>query len=601
MTASPSVPRFSRLRWQLTFSHLKAVALTVVLMIAIQQLAVSFWLTRQDRPDDAAARDARTVSAMIGGLAARTDPTATADLDVVLRAIARGDLRPSGAAGWSSDSQESAQWQADHSDESGSGESGWGPPWATPASLRDLAYIVVTDANGHLRAGATPDGVRPDPVLDPAWDQLIARALSGEQNTQRLAYVRSNAPGAPSAETDEPATLGAYPIFDATQRPLGVVVVAKRTVQPPPSARSIGMTLIAIGAAATALVLLAAPFAVAPAAGVAYLLSRNLVKRLERLGAAAEALAAGNLTRRVEEGPPDEVGQLTRRFNRMTDQLRATLSELEQARANAEAALATKRDLVANVSHELRTPLALIRSHVESLLMHRPSNHAKGANGSHTPDRSDAREIEDYLAVIQRETDHLSRLIDDLFALSTAEAGALPLMLEGVPLAEVAQEVVDSVAPVARRERRVIVVFEDASGDRAAAHAWADRQRLVQILGNLIRNALRHTPAGGMIAVRTQMHETHGTHATLIVEDTGEGIPPERLPHVFQRFYRGGEGRDRASGGAGLGLAIVKELVEAMDGTVAVESEVGRGTRFIISLPLAVNSSQTGHTTAALR
>ena len=116
------------------------------------------------------------------------------------------------------------------------------------------------------------------------------------------------------------------------------------------------------------------------------------------------------------------------------------------------------------------------------------------------------------------------------------------------------------------------------------AAALADRRRVVQVLGNLVRNALRHTPPGGLIAVRAERQDGR---ASVTVEDTGEGIPPDQLPHIFERFYRGDAARDRASGGAGLGLAIVRELVEAMGGYVAVESAPGEGSRFSFSLPVA--------------
>src|SRR5690606_22332698 len=183
------------------------------------------------------------------------------------------------------------------------------------------------------------------------------------------------------------------------------------------------------------------------------------------------------------------------------------------AKARTEAALRAKRELVANVSHELRTPLALIRGHVESLLMHDADGVRQG----------------EYLMVLQRETEHLSRLIDDLFALSTAEAGALPLEIEPIALGEIVEEVVNSIRPIARRERQISV---SAVVEPTLPPALADRQRVVQVLGNLVRNALRHTPEGGLIAVRAERQDDH---ALVTVEDTGEGIPPDRLPHVFER------------------------------------------------------------------
>jgi signal transduction histidine kinase len=250
----------------------------------------------------------------------------------------------------------------------------------------------------------------------------------------------------------------------------------------------------------------------------------------------------------------------------MADQLAVTIAELEAQKRRAEALLQSKRDLVANVSHELRTPLASIRGHLESLLMRGEAVDARG--------QAD-------LAVIHREAERLGGLIDDLFTLSTAEAGALSLTPRPVALGDVVEEVAASFRSVARRERRVMVV---AASQPDLPPALADRERVVQVLGNLLRNALRHTPEGGLISLRA---EARDGRALVAVEDTGVGIPADELPHVFERFYRGDGARDRASGGAGLGLAIVRELVEAMGGTVAVESVVGEGSRFSFTLPLA--------------
>jgi signal transduction histidine kinase len=258
----------------------------------------------------------------------------------------------------------------------------------------------------------------------------------------------------------------------------------------------------------------------------------------------------------------------------MADQLAGTVAELEAEKGHAEAALRAKRELVANVSHELRTPLASIRGHTESLLMR-----GEGRDG-------EARG--EYLKVIHRETEHLSRLIDDLFVLSTAEAGALPLILEPVAISGAIDEAASSLRPVARSERRITIVTEV---DTDMPPAMADRQRVVQVLGNLLRNALRHTPEGGLISVRAVRR---GGHAVVTVEDTGAGIAADQLAHVFERFYRGDAARDRASGGAGLGLAIVRELVEAMGGEVSAESVVGQGSRFSFTLPLAMDASDDG-------
>jgi signal transduction histidine kinase len=222
---------------------------------------------------------------------------------------------------------------------------------------------------------------------------------------------------------------------------------------------------------------------------------------------------------------------------------------------------------VANVSHELRTPLASIRGHTESLLLRRDLA---------------GDEPRTYLEIIHRQTEQLSRLIDDLFLLSTTEAGALTLVLRPVALGEVVEEVTSSIRSAARAERGVSLLAEV---DPSLPPVLADRHRLAQVLANLVRNAVRHTPEGGLVAVRAGQHDAQ--LAVVSVEDTGEGIPPDELEHVFERFYRADPSRDRRSGGAGLGLAIVRELVAAMGGDVSVESTVGEGSRFSFTLPLA--------------
>jgi signal transduction histidine kinase len=184
------------------------------------------------------------------------------------------------------------------------------------------------------------------------------------------------------------------------------------------------------------------------------------------------------------------------------------------------------------------------------------------------------------MRIVQAEIDRLSHLIEDLFALATNEAGGLPLTLAPVDVGAVVAEAVESVREVARRERQVTVI-NGVPDDLPPV--LADRQRVGQVLANLLRNALRYTPAGGLVSVSA---EPQPAHVLVSVADTGLGIPPEALPHLFDRFYRADAARDRDSGGAGLGLAIVRELVEAMGGRVGVESKLGQGSRFWFTLPI---------------
>ena len=501
----------SRLRWQLTLSHLAAIAVTLVSMIAAVLIIASTWSARQSNPANEPAQDAEIVASSIGGMVVRdlAGPKApgsgSTELSGVLASIVRGDL--------------SLQT---------------GPPFVPVqarryswfgSALRNLAYVAIVGRDGRTVASSEPSGAAFAPPEQSEWSSLVNAALTGERDPSRLVAVLSGG---------EPATLGAYPVVDGSGRVVAAVLVAETSLPSPSGFTDFWHELVFFSAASIAVLAGASVFALISSSLVGYLLSRRLVGRLERLGRAAESLAEGDLSRRVDEGPDDEIGQLSRRFNSMADRLEGTMAELAAEKQHAEAALHAKRELVANVSHELRTPLASIRGHTESLLM-------RGAG----PNEDGRRE---YLEVIHRETEHLSRLIDDLFALSTAEAGALPLSLGRVALGEVVDEVADSIRSVARSERHITIVTQVNPN---LTPVLADRQRVMQVLGNLVRNAVRYTPEGGLISIRALSNDGH---AEVTVEDTGLGIPPDQLPHVFERFYRGDDARDRASGGAGLGL-----------------------------------------------
>jgi signal transduction histidine kinase len=537
------IGRFHRLRNQLIASHLIAIASTLVAMVMAIVLIAGSWFARQRAALSEPTQEAQTVANAIGGLLSA--PASAGDLNVVLRSLAHGELQVSGGFG------SYAAW--------------WGRrnPFIG-AALQNIDYIVVVSPDGTELGSSTPVGAAFTPPERREWGPLIQAALTNPPDVHRLVALR---PGA------QPAALGSYPVLGQDGLPMAIVILASHSAPSVSAGANFFHSLLFAGAASAALLAGASVFALISAGLVGYLLSRRLVSRLERLGQAAEALASGDLGQRVEEGNPDEVGQLARRFNAMAERLAQTVDELTATRDRTEAALKAKRELVANVSHELRTPLALIQGYVESLSM--PATESRSATDA------DADLRREYLAVVARETERLGQLIDDLFALSTAEAGALPLALEPVALSELVQETGASLQPIAWRERQITIATSTPEG---LPPARADRQRVIQILSNLVRNALRHTPQGGLIALRV---ERQGEWIAVSVEDTGEGILPEHLPHIFERFYRGDEGRDRASGGAGLGLAIVRELVEAMGGQVSVESEVGQGSRFSFRLPIA--------------
>jgi signal transduction histidine kinase len=246
----------------------------------------------------------------------------------------------------------------------------------------------------------------------------------------------------------------------------------------------------------------------------------------------------------------------------------------EEERAKAERANQSRRELIVNVSHELRTPIASIRGHVESLLMEMEEE-----AGGNAPDPT---ELRNYLNIVQRETEQLSVLVEDLLSLARMDSDELHLDIGPVVAGEVVEEVYATMAPLASRERQVTLIRKVAP---MLPLMLADRQRLIQVLLNLIRNAITYTPQGGIVSITVERADAD--YLALVVADTGIGIPNDDLERVFERFYRTDTSRARSSGGFGLGLAIVRDLVNAMGGSITVESKVGEGSCFRVLLRIA--------------
>jgi two-component system, OmpR family, phosphate regulon sensor histidine kinase PhoR len=245
--------------------------------------------------------------------------------------------------------------------------------------------------------------------------------------------------------------------------------------------------------------------------------------------------------------------------------LESARAEAATEHARADVADRSRRDLVLNVSHELRNPLATVRAHVDTLR----------GDGTEEPGEEDRMR---YLDVLSRETDRMATLVDELLTLASADTGRLELEMRAVNAGEVATQVHDAMAPLAWRERHIRLLC-DADGGPAV---MADRGRLAQVLMNLVRNAITHTPEGGMVAIDVRPEDDRLVQ--LIVSDTGAGIEPEEAAKIFDRFYRTDESRSRATGGFGLGLAIAREMVVAMGGRITVDSKPGQGSRFTVTL-----------------
>jgi signal transduction histidine kinase len=274
--------------------------------------------------------------------------------------------------------------------------------------------------------------------------------------------------------------------------------------------------------------------------------STSLVTVME----AADRVADGDYSRRVQEHGPSPIRALARSFNTMTERL-------EQNEG-------VRRNLMADIAHELRTPLAIMQGKLEGLL-----------DGVYSPDEQHLQELLDEAHV-------LSRLVEDLRTLALSESGSLKLQREPTDLAALAREMKRAFAAAA--STRGVTVLVDAPDQLEPLDV--DPIRIREVIGNLLSNALSHTPAGGSVTLR--IADRHPAGALIEVNDTGLGMSREQLAHAFDRFYK-----DSSSRGSGLGLTIAKGLVEAHGGRIRASSEPGRGTTMTITIP-GLRASEPG-------
>lgn len=296
------------------------------------------------------------------------------------------------------------------------------------------------------------------------------------------------------------------------------------------------------------------------------LLAQRVTQPLSHLTRTAAKMAAGDLSARARinaNAAPAEIGQLATTFNTMAANLQHDVNELRRQER-------LQRELVANVAHELATPLTAISGYSEALL---------------DGDVLDPQDKAEFTRVINRESIRLGKLVDQLRHLARLESGAEKMDLEPTALAPLVD---DTLAVLqGESEARGVALHNAIAPDLVPVLADADR--LTQVVLNLTDNALRHTPAGGTVTLTAQ---PEGDHVWVTVADTGPGIAPEDLPHVFERFYRADKSRNRASGGTGLGLAIVKGIVEAHGGHVRATNAPDGGARMAFSLRLAPAATQ---------
>jgi signal transduction histidine kinase len=304
----------------------------------------------------------------------------------------------------------------------------------------------------------------------------------------------------------------------------------------------------AVSAGVNEAILWGALAAVIAAVIASYLVSGWITRPLAHMAGVAGQIAAGDYRQRVSHRGNDEIGRFATAFNDMAGQLQRT-EEL-------------RRQLLGTISHEIRTPLANIEGYMQGLM-----------------DGVIPADPETY-ELVRREAARLGRLVTDVERLSRLEAGA-----EAIKPQELAvHEAVEAVLGPLRPQFEHSGISLSASCPEPCPRVWADPDKFAQILGNLLSNSLRYTPAGGAVKIRVQ---TQYGMVAFVVEDTGIGIPPEDLPHVFERFYRVDKSRSSSSGGSGIGLAVAKALTEQMGGAIHVESLPGSYTRFTFLLPQA--------------
>ncbi|MBN2240610.1 MAG: HAMP domain-containing histidine kinase [Dehalococcoidales bacterium] len=280
---------------------------------------------------------------------------------------------------------------------------------------------------------------------------------------------------------------------------------------------------------------------------VSFLLKKTL-RPVSLLTRASERIGEGDLSQRVPRGRQDELGLLSNTFNIMAE----GLQKAEQQRKN----------LMADVAHELRTPLFNISGYLEGI-------------------RDGTFEVDDEtIDIISNQVARLSTLVEDVQVLAMAESGKLKMDIQPHSVTDVLEKCVAEFQAQARAENIVLKVVTD---DELPAVSM-DRNRIVQVTGNLLQNAIFYTPPGGEVTITAQRAGSDTVRITVI--DTGPGIPGESLPFLFDRFYRADQARETGTGGTGLGLAIARALVENHGGTIYAESKQGKGSRFAFELPI---------------
>ena len=297
-----------------------------------------------------------------------------------------------------------------------------------------------------------------------------------------------------------------------------------------------------------------------------YLISNKLTKPIQRLAQVAESVKKGDLDAYFERTTNDEIGELADLLNEMVGKLRTDLVQMRKLET-------VRRQFLGNVSHELRTPIFAVQGYLETLL---------------EADGMDADVRKSFVQKAYNQAGRLNNLLADLIDISRIESGEMKMSFRYFDVREWLEKQAAEMAAAA--QEHFITLTLNLPVSNAPVHVFGDRERLTQVLYNLVSNAIKYNLPGGQVEIGfiDKKHEV-----VIHVADTGRGIPDEHLPRIFERFYRVDKERSRAVGGTGLGLAIVKHIIEAHGSQVSVHSEVGKGSRFNFALNKSLHRAPT--------
>lgn len=414
----------------------------------------------------------------------------------------------------------------------------------------DIQLLVeIVDTSGSVRAGNPLPYVQLTLDNQTTMTQALTQALKGQEVTGRFQSL--------SVDGDTVTSIYiAVPIYYRGQSNATIVgAIFAAEPQQNPGGFSPSDFITSVNQA----ILISGLIAALAVVIISLLLVRRLTRPLASLTAAAEQMRQGDYSKRVETPKSqDELGRLSQSFNEMAETIESDITELRRQEQ-------LRRDLLANIAHDLATPLTAIQGFSEAL-------------GDDVISDPVARQ--ETAQLIAREVQRMRRLVADMQQMTSLESGRARLDLAPLNLHELVHETLAVIGPEC--EQAGITLRNEI--DSQTPLVLADSDRVTQVLLNLLDNARRHMPSGGVISVGAH---PDGKMLSIWVNDTGTGIDPADLPLIFERFYRADRSRTGATGGSGLGLAIVKAIIAAHGGTISAESTPGKGTRVTFTLPLA--------------